>query len=498
MDDVLRNFSVSDDDVYDFQSDFYLADDFSVIPSKKVSNKAKVQLQPVTSAIQKYYRYMNIHQLANLSSLQASSSINAARHKLLNQSARNSDKSLRATTEQVLDGRTRLILFKLLSRGLFSEINGCLSTGKEANVYYAKNDKQEFAVKIYKTSILIFKDRNRYIDGEFRFRNGHTSGNPRKLVKLWAEKELRNYLRLQKSGIPSPTPVELRQHVLVMSLVGSDGRAAPRLKDANITDDRACELYYQCVKDMRRLYTECRLVHGDLSEYNLLYWNKMLYFIDVSQAVEHDHPRALEFLRVDCANITDFFRKRNVGVLPMRKLFDFITDISLNDAQIDAYLDSLQSTLFVDTCLKEEDKVDEEVFKKSYIPRTLDTAYNFEEDVFKILRGEETDVMYHKVLGLKADLTGAEEDIAPACTTNTEAENSINKSSCSEEGNSSLSTDEENSLRGNGECGAANIISKDRIANKERKKMIREINRERRLKKIPKKIKKKKYQLAKK
>jgi hypothetical protein len=49
------------------------------------------------------------------------------------------------------------------------------------------------------------------------------------------------------------------------------------------------------------------------------------------------------------------------------------------------------------------------VFKKSYIPRTLDTAYNFEEDVFKILRGEETDVMYHKVLGLKADLTGAEE-----------------------------------------------------------------------------------------
>jgi RIO kinase 1 len=47
------------------------------------------------------------------------------------------DKADRATTEQVMDPRTRMILFKLLSHQVFSEINGCVSTGKEANVYHA-------------------------------------------------------------------------------------------------------------------------------------------------------------------------------------------------------------------------------------------------------------------------------------------------------------------------------------------------------------------------
>ena len=52
------------------------------------------------------------------------------------------------------------------------------------------------AVKVYKTSILVFRDRRRYVDGEHRFEKGYTSGkNPRKMVQLWAEKELRNYKR---------------------------------------------------------------------------------------------------------------------------------------------------------------------------------------------------------------------------------------------------------------------------------------------------------------
>jgi RIO kinase 1 len=69
----------------------------------------------------------------------------------------------RATVEQALDPRTRLVLFKMLNRGLFNAIHGCVSTGKEANVYCATAaEGQEYAVKVYKTSILVFKDRDRY------------------------------------------------------------------------------------------------------------------------------------------------------------------------------------------------------------------------------------------------------------------------------------------------------------------------------------------------
>lgn len=76
-----------------------------------------------------------------------------------------------------MDPRTRIILFRMLSRGSISEINGCISTGKEANVYHATSgldqpdSKADIAIKIYKTSILTFKDRDRYVTGEFRFVN---------------------------------------------------------------------------------------------------------------------------------------------------------------------------------------------------------------------------------------------------------------------------------------------------------------------------------------
>lgn len=79
------------------------------------------------------------------------------------------DKQDRATAEQVMDPRTRMILFKLMNRGFVTQINGCISTGKEANVYHATGkDGVHLALKIYKTSILVFKDRDKYVTGEFR------------------------------------------------------------------------------------------------------------------------------------------------------------------------------------------------------------------------------------------------------------------------------------------------------------------------------------------
>ena len=70
----------------------------------------------------------------------------------------------------------------------------------------------------------------RYVSGDFRFRSGYCRSNPRKMVKTWAEKEMRNLARLRAAGIPAPAPLLLRMHVLVMDFIGDDGVAAPRLK----------------------------------------------------------------------------------------------------------------------------------------------------------------------------------------------------------------------------------------------------------------------------
>ncbi|TBU46342.1 RIO1-domain-containing protein [Dichomitus squalens] len=365
------------------------------------------------------------------------------------------DKSDRATSEQVLDPRTRIILFKMIGRGLIYEVNGCVSTGKEANVYHALTpDSKHLALKIYKTSILVFKDRDRYVSGEFRFRRGYSRHNPRKMVRVWAEKEMRNLKRLRAAGIRCPEPVEVRENVLVMTFVGDkDGWASPRLKDADIPETEYPDLYVELMLMTRKIFTECKLVHADLSEYNILYHiddtesrptsaesssdvpadssneatsstsedqtaphpRGHLCIIDVSQSVEHDHPHAFDFLRSDLRNIEDFFSKRGIRTVGLRRAFEFVTRERLpspdgndcsNEAVLRAWMDTPESEhTGVDGHGEEgaggrRAANDDEVFMRSYIPRTLNEVYDPERDVGVLTRGEGEKLIYKDTIGI--------------------------------------------------------------------------------------------------
>lgn len=310
----------------------------------------------------------------------------------------------RATSEQVLDPRTRLILFKFLSQGFFDAIDGCLSTGKEANVYYAKAGKvsdgvQDYAVKIYKTSILVFKDRDKYVSGEHRWRKGYCKSNPRKMVKVWAEKEMRNYRRIHQAGIPCPRPILLKTNILIMEFLGSDGWPSPRLKDASLSEKRLREAYVQCIMITRHLFQRCRLVHGDLSEYNLMWHNNQVYVIDVSQSVESDHPSALDFLRKDASNINDFFRKvGRLDVMSVRQLFEFVTTSLDSEEEEMAALDRYMAQVDSNTeelaqlpelsrrAVQQQEQVDEAVFMSSFLPRSLNQMA--EHEIEKLEAGE--------------------------------------------------------------------------------------------------------------
>uniref|UniRef100_A0A670I7F9 Serine/threonine-protein kinase RIO1 n=1 Tax=Podarcis muralis TaxID=64176 RepID=A0A670I7F9_PODMU len=416
-------------------------------------NAAKMST-PTDKALRKFENKINLDRLHF-----ADSVINKVTEKSRQRDAemyRVKDKSDRATVEQVLDPRTRMILFKMLTRGVISEINGCISTGKEANVYHANTANGENrAIKIYKTSILMFKDRDKYVSGEFRFRHGYCKGNPRKMVKTWAEKEMRNLTRLHTAQIPCPEPIMLRSHVLVMSFIGK----------------------------------------------NDMYHSGEVYIIDVSQSVEHDHPHALEFLRKDCSNINDFFRKYNVAVMTVRELFEFVTDPSITNENMDAYLEKAMEI----SCERTEeersnqDNVDEEVFKKAYIPRTLTEVKNYERDVDTMmkLKEEETalnvqqdNILYQTVTGLKKDLSGVQK--VPALLENREEADSD-----SEDNDSS-----DHSELGCKEQEEESVHPKDRPAEtsvdkKERKKIAKEAQREKRKNKTPKHVKKRKEKTAK-
>ena len=331
----------------------------------------------------------------------------------------------RATSEQCLDPRTRLLLFRMLSSGFLELIDGCLSTGKEANVYYAKAGGKgaalpqdaalikEYAIKIYKTSILVFKDRDKYVSGEHRWRRGYCKSNPRKMVKVWAEKEMRNYRRIHTAGIPCPVPIVLKSHVLIMEFLGTNGWPSPRLKDAALSERRMREAYVQTVIIMRRMYHRCRLVHGDLSEYNMLWHNNEVYVIDVSQSVETDHPSALDFLRMDASNVNGFFQKMGgLNVMTTRQLFEFVTT-TLDDDSPDAEMSCLDSIMnHVDKTENEmmestdqarraviqQEAVDEAVFMSQFLPRSLNQVADY--DIQKIEDGDVEETYAHAVAAL--------------------------------------------------------------------------------------------------
>lgn len=301
------------------------------------------------------------------------------------------DRANRATVEQVLDPRTMAFLAKIINKGIISRINGCISTGKEANVYHGDHEDEtvttrEYAVKIYKTSILVFKDRERYVDGEFRFRNTKNQSNPRKMVKVWAEKEFRNLKRLYLNGIPCPEPVELRSHVLVMEyLTKGKGQPSPKLRDHPFKGiDEIVHYYHQMLFYMRRMYQECRLVHADLSEYNSIVHKDKLYIFDVSQSVEPEHPMALDFLRMDIKNVNDFFSRKKINVYPERLIFKYITDElkevkDNSDEELGRYLE----TIPLKSETNQDDELEDEVFRSLHLVRSLNNLDERDFDKFQ-------------------------------------------------------------------------------------------------------------------
>ncbi|KAL8690389.1 MAG: hypothetical protein Q9218_004151 [Villophora microphyllina] len=420
---------------------------------------------------------------------------------------RGADKSDRATSEQVLDPRTRMILLQMINRDIVSEVNGCLSTGKEANVYHAlsiphqqtEEDGGEAAVaplhraiKVYKTSILVFKDRDKYVTGEYRFRQGYSKSNNRAMVKVWAEKEMRNLKRIYAAGIPCPEPIHLRLHVLVMGFLGDrKGTPAPRLKDVELMgsdiEERWRQLYLQLLGYMRILYQTCHLVHADLSEYNILYHHDKLWLIDVSQSVEHDHPRSLEFLRMDIKNVTDFFNRKGIDTLAEKTVFSFVTAAqgSQESEAMTAILQKLYEERKDEDQSEEAAEVDTEVFRNQYIPQTLEQVYDVDRDVDQIGKGGQDDLVYRDLLADKVIAnTAYDEDAAVHDTPQPDGDGTPG----SEESGSESNNDDFDPLARKQPRGKR---FEDKDSKKDHKKQVKEEKREKRENKMPKHLKKK-------
>jgi serine/threonine-protein kinase RIO1 len=183
------------------------------------------------------------------------------------------------TRDGALDGRVRLQIARAVNSGFLDTFHGCVKEGKEALVFYAtqgrESDGFDVAVKVFKR-IQEFKNRIDYVAGDPRYRDGENYKNagPRQQLELWAEKEYRNLVRAYRAQVPVPKPLWQNENVLLLRFLGENGWPSPQLRELSSTLKRGSRtwsiLYEQTMTAVQRLYCDAGLVHGDLSEYNVM------------------------------------------------------------------------------------------------------------------------------------------------------------------------------------------------------------------------------------
>lgn len=233
-----------------------------------------------------------------------------AKHQKLHSQKRKKNRDERKVGSEIFDKITLETLYKLANQGYLDVLNGAISTGKEANVLTGINKYDEYiAVKIYRIATSDFKKMNYYLDGDPRF-NIKTK-NKRKIIYSWVTKEYKNLKRLYDAGVKVPEPYTSSNNVLLIEFIG-DENGNPSQPVKNQKPENPDEFFNKLLDEVKKFVNDAKLVHGDLSNYNILNSNETPVIIDVSQSVVLDNPISKELLERDINTLVNEYKRLGV------------------------------------------------------------------------------------------------------------------------------------------------------------------------------------------
>ena len=227
-------------------------------------------------------------------------------------------------------------LQQLFEQGKFTELLGELKSGKEATVYLVDGPAGLMAAKVYADlEVRSFKNDSSYREGRFmaderaaRAIRSRTRFGLEAQQHSWVMGEYLQLWELYRAGVPVPKPMvgpevfDIRRagRVVLMELIGDHEAPAPRLSDIRLDPVAAADAFEQSVRIAEQLSALGR-VHGDLSTFNLLWWQGKVILIDLPQVVmKGENPNYLEFLRRDMHTLCKSFSKLGVNADPGRVL----------------------------------------------------------------------------------------------------------------------------------------------------------------------------------
>jgi len=204
----------------------------------------------------------------------------------------------------------------LVDDGMVDEVLYQLMSGKEAQVYVVRCGDQTRCAKVFKeASKRSFKQAVEYQEGR-KVRNSRraramskkTKYGQREQEDAWLNAEVDALYRLAAAGVRVPEPLGFVDGVLLMELVADeDGKAAPRLDDVTLSPEQARDFHDQVIREVVRMLS-AGLIHGDLSEFNVLVDASGPVIIDLPQAVNASgNNNAERMLERDVDNMRRYF-----------------------------------------------------------------------------------------------------------------------------------------------------------------------------------------------
>ena len=204
----------------------------------------------------------------------------------------------------------------LLEDGLIDDVVRQLMSGKEAMVFVVTCGEEVRCAKVYKeANKRSFRQSVDYTEGR-KVKNSRQARAMQKGSKYgresqeaaWQSAEVDALYRLADAGVRVPIPYNFYEGVLLMELVtGDDGNAAPRLNDVQLSADTARQYHHFLIQQVVKMLC-AGIVHGDLSEFNILIGSHGPVIIDLPQAVDAaGNNHAKNMLVRDVKNLADYF-----------------------------------------------------------------------------------------------------------------------------------------------------------------------------------------------
>jgi RIO kinase 1 len=210
--------------------------------------------------------------------------------------------------------RTPNQLLPLLHANLIDEVVGQLQSGKEAEVFVVLSEGEYRCAKVYKeANNRTFKQKTQYTEGrkvrgsrQARAMEKNSRYGRQERESEWQNKEVEALGLLSAAGVLVPKTHAYYEGVLLLEMVVTeDGSPAPRLNDVVITREQALDYHHTLVRQVVKMLC-AGLIHGDLSEFNVLQSHTGLVIIDVPQVVQATATNAFSILERDLKQVTAF------------------------------------------------------------------------------------------------------------------------------------------------------------------------------------------------